>query len=293
MLRSMKDLQDCTIGATDGAIGKVKDFYFDDDDWAVRYLVVETGSWLQSRKVLISPISLLKPDWPARTLPVSITQAQVRHSPDIDTDKPVSRQHEQDYLGYYGYPAYWGGTGLWGEGVVPYGLVPYNLVPESVGFGANRAEQERDAEAFASAKRARHRQDDPHLRSCQAVMGYHLHATDGEIGHVEGMLVDELTWAIRYLIVNTSNWWLGHQVLVAPQWVTAVHWAEESVLVDLTRLSIQEAPPFDSTAELNRLTEMGLYKHHGRAGYWGGGGGAAGGAGAAEGAGAVPLPAKD
>ena len=281
MLRSMKDLEKCTIGATDGAIGKVKDVYFDDDDWAVRYLVVDTGSWLDSRQVLISPISLLKPDWATHTLPVSITQEQVRHSPDIDTDKPVSRQHEQDYLGYYGYPAYWGGVGLWGEGVVPYGLVP-----ESVGFGGDRAEQEREAEAYAEAKRARHRNDDPHLRSCQAVMGYHLHATDGEIGHVEGMLVDEQTWAIRYLIVNTSNWWLGHQVLVAPQWVTAVHWAEESVVVDLTRLSIQEAPPFDSTAELNRLTEMGLYKHHGRSGYWGAGDGGA------RGAGAVPLPAK-
>ena len=279
MLRSMKDLENCTIGATDGAIGKVKDFYFDDDDWAVRYLVVETGSWLDSRQVLISPISLLKPDWAARSLPASITQAQVRHSPGIDTDKPVSRQHEQDYLGYYGYPAYWGGTGLWGEGVVPYGLVPESV--GSGGFGATRAEQEREAEAYAAAKRARHRQDDPHLRSCQAVIGYHLQATDGEIGHVEGMLVDEETWAIRYLTVNTSNWWLGHQVLVAPQWVSAVHWAEESVFIDLTRVSIQEAPPFDSTAELNRLTEMGLYKHHGRPGYWSGG------------AGAVPLPAKE
>ena len=279
MLRSMKDLENCTIGATDGAIGKVKDFYFDDDDWAVRYLVVETGSWLDSRQVLISPISLLKPDWAARSLPASITQAQVRHSPGIDTDKPVSRQHEQDYLGYYGYPAYWGGTGLWGEGVVPYGLVPESV--GSGGFVATRAEQEREAEAYAAAKRARHRQDDPHLHSCQAVIGYHLQATDGEIGHVEGMLVDEETWAIRYLIVNTSNWWLGHQVLVAPQWVSAVHWAEESVFIDLTRVSIQEAPPFDSTAELNRLTEMGLYKHHGRPGYWSGG------------AGAVPLPAKE
>ena len=281
MLRSMKDLEACTIGATDGDIGTVKDFYFDDDDWAVRYLVVDTGSWLDSRQVLISPISLLKPDWAARTLPVSISKAQVRHSPGIDTDKPVSRQHEQDYLRYYGYPAYWGGMGLWGEGLMPYGLVP-----ESVGFGANRAEQEREAEAYAAAKRARHRNDDPHLRSCQAVMGYHLHATDGEIGHVEGMLVDEQTWAIRYLIVNTSNWWLGHQVLVAPQWVTAVHWSDETVMVDLTRRSIQEAPPFDSTAELNRLTEMGLYKHHGRSGYWGPGESGVGGAGA------VPLPDK-
>lgn len=263
MLRSLQDLQNYAIGATDGPIGQVKDFYFDDDAWVIRYLVVDTGTWLSGRLVLISPLSVGRANWADGLLPVSITQSQVRNSPDIDTNKPVSRQHEADYLGYYGYPGYWGGAGLWGEG-----LYPYATPLDPAGPGAAGADGELAQEAFARAERARHRNDDPHLRSCDAVLGYHIHATDGEIGHVEDMLVDEQTWAIRYLVVNTSNWWIGHKVLVAPQWTTGVHWTDETVNVDLTRAVIQGAPAFETTADLNRQREMGLYAYHGRRGYW-------------------------
>ena len=265
MLRSVKDLEHYAIGATDGQIGHVKDLYFDDDAWVIRYLVVETGTWLSSRKVLITPISIHDPDWVERILPVSITQEQVRNSPDIDTDKPVSRQNEMQYLGYYGYPYYWGGGGMWGEG-----LYPYALAPDFVGYRQDRAERERDQLAFIEADRERHRNDDPHLRSCEAVAGYHIQATDGEIGHVEGFLVDDETWAIRYLIVDTSNWWLGHKVLISPTWISGVHWSDESVSIDLTREAISQAPPFDSAVELDRGREMSLYGHYGRRGYWGG-----------------------
>jgi|SRR5450830_423961 len=109
MLRNTKDLDNFAIRATDGEIGNIKDMYFDDDAWVLRYFVVETGSWLSSRKVLISTVSVQQPDWHGKTLPVSITKSQVSSSPDID--KPVSRQNEEQYLGYYGYPYYWGGTG--------------------------------------------------------------------------------------------------------------------------------------------------------------------------------------
>jgi len=116
MLRSMKDLEDYALGATDGTIGHVKDFYFDDEAWVIRYLVVETGRWLSSRKVLISPIAIGNPNWVDRILPVSITKEQVKNSPDIDTAKPVSRQHEILDLNYYGFPPYWGGRDMgWGS----------------------------------------------------------------------------------------------------------------------------------------------------------------------------------
>ena len=111
MLRSMKDLEDYAIRATDGTIGHVKDFHFDDKAWGIRYLVLDTGTWLSSRKVLISPIAIGHPDWAGKILPVSITKEQVKNSPDIDTDKPVSRHNEIRYRGYYGYPFYWGGPG--------------------------------------------------------------------------------------------------------------------------------------------------------------------------------------
>ena len=118
MLRNVKDLRGYRIRASDGVIGKVDDFYFDDETWAIRYLVVDTGTWLSGRKVLISPIALGHAGWMGRQLPVALTRAQVERSPDIDTKKPVSRQHEAQYLGYYGYPVLLGRCGLMGNGRV-------------------------------------------------------------------------------------------------------------------------------------------------------------------------------
>jgi len=264
MLRSMNDLENYAICATDGTIGHVKDFYFDDTAWVIRYLVVDTGTWLSSREVLISPIAIGKPNWADKVLPVSITKEQVKNSPDIDTDKPVSRQHEMRHLGYYGYPYYWGGAGLWGEGLYPGMMLPGYGGFASTPYPANPQAQE----AYARAEAARHEDDDPHLRSCKAVMDYHIEASDGGIGHVQGLLVDEETWAIRYLIVNTSNWWLGHQVLIAPQWIKNISWTEATVSVDLTRQAVKDAPPYDATAQLNRTQEMGIHEHYGRPGYW-------------------------
>lgn len=261
MLHNLKDLENFTISATDGEIGHVKDFYFEDDSWVVRYLVVEAGTWLASRKVLISPISAHHPDWSARTLPVSISMEKVKLSPDFDTDKPVSRQNEEQYIGYYGYPGYWGGSGMWGEG-----LYPYTMAPGFAGYGVDHDERLRELEAFVRNERARHRNDDPHLRSCNAVTGYDIHATDGDIGHVSGFLFDDATWAIRYLIIDTSNWWVGHKVLIAPAWITAVNWSDHTVAIDLTRESIKSAPTYDSTVEWNRDLDIDLQNYYGRNG---------------------------
>ncbi len=266
MLRNLNDLQGYALRARDGDVGHVKDFYFDDARWVVRYLVVETGSWLASRKVLISPVSVTDPDHNAKVLAVSITQAQVKDSPDIDTDKPVSRQHERDYLGYYGYPAYWDSVGLWGAGSLP-GL----MLPE-VGYsatlaadaGAIREEGVRVAPIPAPGPV----DDDPHLRACRDVTGYHIKAVDGEIGHVQGFIVDDASWAIRYLVVATSNWWVGRQVLVAPQWIQEVSWAERLVTVNMTRKAIQDAPAWNAELPPDRTHEIEIYRHYDRTGYW-------------------------
>jgi PRC-barrel domain protein len=253
MLRNVKDLRGYAIRATDGLIGKVDDFYFDDEDWGIRYLVVDTGSWLSGRKVLISPIAVGHAGWMARRLPVALTRAQVEHSPDIDTRKPVSRQHEAEYFRYYGYPYYWGGAGLWGMGAYPGGLTTENRIEEEL--KAHRAH-------------TTGMPDDCHLRSSNAVIGHHIEATDGDIGHVEDLLVDNYTWAITYLIVATSNWWGGRRVLIAPQWIKDVSWSEAKVSVDLTRQAVKDAPAYDSAAQLERQPEQGIGEHHGRPGYW-------------------------
>jgi sporulation protein YlmC with PRC-barrel domain len=263
MLRSMSDLEGYAIRATDGTIGHVNDLYFDDEAWVVRYLIVDTGSWLSSRKVLISPIAIGQSSWTDKILSVSLTREQVENSPAIDTDKPVSRQHEMEYLGYYGYPYYWGGAGFWGAGVYP------SMMVMGIGFAGSADRLRAQADPARAARRAaQHQNDDPHLRSGKAVMKYDIEASDGDIGHVQGLLLDEETWAIRYLIVDTSNWWLGHQVLIAPQWIKNVSWPDHTVLVNLTRQAVKDAPPYDSTVRLDRDKEIGLHKHYERAGYW-------------------------
>ena len=154
MLRNVKDLRGYAIRATDGVIGKVDDFYFDDEDWGIRYLVVDTGSWLSRRKVLISPIAVGHAGWMARRLPVALTRTQVEHSPDIDTRKPVSRQHEAEYFRYYGYPYYWGGGGLWGMGAYPGGLTTENRIEEELKVHRARTAGRRMIATCAAATRS-------------------------------------------------------------------------------------------------------------------------------------------
>jgi uncharacterized protein YrrD len=264
MLRDVKDMLGFVIEATDGALGHVRDFYFDDEAWVIRYLVVETGDWLANRKVLVSPFSMREPMWKLEKLPVRLTREQVRASPSVDTDKPVSRHYELNFGGYYSYPKYWGGIGLWGSGYYPW------IMDKGLGHGGAVFEH---VAAQGGRQRVAHRadehgDDDPHLRSCNAVIGYHIHATDGDVGHVQGMLVDEKSWAIRYLIINTSNWWLGHQVLVAPEWITEVSWFDRKVIIDLTRQAIQESPRWDPALLPDRPQEALVYQHYGRKGYW-------------------------
>jgi hypothetical protein len=172
------------------------------------------------------------------------------------------------YSAYYGYPYYWGGVGLWGGDAYPGAM----LANAGLGSGASdtdytRAQQKNEDQAY-SREVHRRANDDQHLRSCEAVKGYHIHATDGDIGHVDGFLVDERTWAIRYLILNTSNWWLGHQVLIAPAWCEDVSWAHSKVTTGLTRQEVQNAPTYDSVRALNRNDEVGIYRHYQRTGYW-------------------------
>jgi sporulation protein YlmC with PRC-barrel domain len=248
MRYSVKDLTGYAIGATDGDLGKVDDFYFDDESWTIRYLVAETGNWLQNRKVLISPFALGKTDLSGQRLDVSLTRKQVEESPGIDTDKSVSRQHEAAYLDYYGFPYYWGGPALWGP-------APH---PSLAGATPIRSEE---------ARAERHEVNDVHLRSANRVTGHHIEATDGDIGHVEDFIIDEETWEIRYMVVDTQNYWPGKQVLVAPKWIDRVSWSDQKVYVDLSRETIKNGPEYHPEA-LHRKYEETLYDYYKRPKYW-------------------------
>jgi uncharacterized protein YrrD len=257
MLRSMKDLHGFTIGATDGDIGTVKEFYFDDVSYTVRYVVVDTGGWLAERKVLLSPIAVRAMDWAHQRITAALTKAQVEKSPNIDTAKPVSRQHETAYHGYYGYTPYWMGAYLWGA-------YPYPAL--GTGPALSAADLARERRWNWAAKE---RDDDPHLRSSRVVTGYHIQATDGDIGHVEDFLVDDQSWTIRYLLVDTTNWWAGKKVLVAPAWIERVDWAESKVHVTVTRAQIETSPEYEPARPVERAYEMQLYDHYGHPRYWG------------------------
>jgi len=263
MLRSMHDLDNYSIAATDGNIGEVIDFLFDDHEWVLRYFVVETGSWLSSRKVLLSPIGIQKINWRKKEFPAFITKEQVKNSPNIDTDKPVSRQHEIDTLGYYGYPYYWGSAGIWGDS-----MYPYSLYGGIVQYPEEHEELDTNALTREEANRESHQNDDPNLRSCKTIIGYHIHATDGEIGHVSGLIIEDDTMAVRYLIVDTANWFGGHKTLISPEWIKNMDWLEQSVTSNLTRDKIKTAPEYQAKESLNREQEIAVYDHYGLPGYW-------------------------
>jgi uncharacterized protein YrrD len=263
MLCTVKDLERYTIHATDGDIGHVGDVYFDDQTWVARYLVVDTGGWLTGRNVLISPMSVTSMTSADRVLTVSVTRQQVQESPDIDTDKPISRQHERSLLGYYGYPYYWGSGGLWGDGSFPSLLL--NASERGTATPAHRANVARVLEEGEAGSDP---DADSHLRSCNAVSGYRIEAADGHMGKIKGFLLEESTWAIRYLIVNTSEWWLDHEVLVAVQWIDTVRWMDNVVTVSLTRQAVKDSPAYDPERTLDRGQEAALFKHHEKGGYW-------------------------
>lgn len=245
MLSKAKTIKGYKLESLDGEIGSVKGFYFDDHRWTIRYLVADTGSWLTGRLVLISPYALNRVIQGDECLTVDLTKKQIENSPSLDSHKPVSQQFESDYYGYYGWPPYWSGSSVWGD----------------------TTHLERDRNKWVKSS-AQGKPWDRHLRSTQEVTGYHIQALDGEIGHVDDFVIDDDTWAIRYLVVSTKNWWPGKQVLVSPDWIERVSWSESKVFINLTREDIQGSPPFTDDTLLTRDTEEGLHRHYNREGYW-------------------------
>lgn len=246
MLDRASTLNGFSLKSRDGEIGNIKDFYFDDEHWAVRYLVASTGTWLAQRKVLISPYAVGPVSRAEQRIAVNLTRRQIEDSPSLDTDKPVSRQFETIYYEHYGWPMYWSGPFLWGASTSPAVRDADLMTPPAVPAPNG----------------------DPHLRSTNAVTGYHVKATDGEIGHIEDFLVDDETWAIRYLIVDTQNWWPGKRVLVSPQWIDRVSWFESKVFVTLDRSVVKQAPTYTHDTPVTREFEARLHEHYQRPGYW-------------------------
>ena len=231
MQRNINSLMGYTVGATDGEIGKVEDFYFDDKTWTLRYMVMKSGNWFSGREMLISTYALIKNLWDTGTFLVNLTKEQVRNSPDINTDQPVSRQQEIELHGYYAWQNYWDG-GYYAGGL--------SAIADPYVATAQKRLNEQGSNGKQSAY-------DQHLRSTHKVTGYHIHATDGEIGHVKDFVIDNKTWQIVYLVVNTHNWFGGKEVLIPVTHVTEVEWDNSKVYVDVTVDSVKNSIAFDNS----------------------------------------------
>lgn len=245
MLDRARMLRGYKLNSLDGELGSVKEFFFDDRHWAIRYLVADTGSWLAERQVLISPYALGAVSRDAHHISVNLTRKQIEDSPSLGTHLPVSRQFQEAYYGYFGWPTYWSGPYMWGS-------YPYIARDHELWRHANPAESPWD----------------PHLRSTHDMDGHHIEGTDGQVGHVDDVIIDDETWAIRYLVIDTRNWWPGKKVLVSPKWITEVSWSESKVVVDLSREAIQGSPEYTEGSLLDRDYEARLHHHYDRHGYW-------------------------
>ena len=224
MFQSIKQLYGIKLGASDGDIGHVKDCYFDDQIWAVRYVVADTGSWLPGRQVLISPHAFGNLEQAGKVLRVNLTRKQIEDSPSIESHKPVSRQFEEEYHRYYGWPYYWQGDGLWGMSGFPILELPAKPLPIEP----------------ATARGPQPERPDAHLRSTQAVGGYGLQASDGMIGHVCDFMMDAQSWAIRQLVIKTGHRFSGKEVQIPTRKVDRISYPDSTVFVNLTKEAVEQ-----------------------------------------------------
>lgn len=254
MLRHKSQVNGYAIHANDGIIGTVSDFLFDDDTWLVRWLVIDTGNWLPGHKVLLPPSALAAANHTDRQFSVKLTKQQVKECPGIKSDQPVSRQSEVDIYNYYGWTPYWG-TGSY-LGMVGYGG---GVVGTAAGTRPSLKLMQRE-KGIDDAQR---RKDDLALRSADEVIGYHIHASDGEIGHVEDILVEDDDWSIHYLIVDTKNWWPGKKVLISPLSVRKIEWTDRQVRLGADRQKIKDSPAYDPSMTVDPIYEKNYRNHYG------------------------------
>tara|TARA_R110002110_G_scaffold79007_1_gene206838 strand:+ start:947 stop:1705 length:759 start_codon:yes stop_codon:yes gene_type:complete len=236
-----KTIKNMKIKATDGELGHCTDLLFDERQWTARYLVVETGSWLFGRTVLIPIVSVDRIDVDADLIEVCLSQEEVKNAPDINTDAPVSRRHEINIMDYYAYGYYWAG-GLWGTGLDPMALRTTLDAPEE--------------------KIPPKQEGDPNLRSVNEIIGYQIDTKDDETGAVNEAYVNARDWRITYWVVKTGGWFSGKEVLLAADWITDITWTDQAISTDLTSKQIESAPEFEPP--LDEEYEQALATHYDR-----------------------------
>ena len=265
MLFAVSGLIGCSVEASDGEVGAVKDFLFDDQTWKIRWMTVEAGDWLPGRRrVFIHPSAIAplhispKPTLPMMSssaplqLTVNLARAQIEAGPHAHEDDPVTTDMEALLYDYYAWDPFWGASHF-GGAALP------NAESRIVGDAARR---EADAEIPPL-------DGDDHLHSVAEFKDYYVHAVDGDIGHVENLLADDANWEVRYLVIATRNWWPGKVVQLSPYAVKDIDWFGEHINMNVTRDQVRSAPAWDPLAMADEISEDDLHRHFGWAGYGG------------------------
>jgi hypothetical protein len=286
MLIKSKTIRSYKLRGIDGDVGSVKDLYFDDKYWTVRYLVANTGSWLNSLQVLISPYFLKNLDFGSEVINVDLTRNQIENSPALDQATPVSRQYEESYHAYFGYPLYWVGPNTWGDS--PYIIRdrmnwskprgpntensgdknPGVYGRETAGTGTYSSESSIQQGTNTGLTNSGSSWDS-NLRSIEDVNGHKIHTTDEDkIGHVDDFIIDEDTWTIRYLVINTGNLFTGKKVLISPEWIERISWEDSRVYLNMTKETLKKSPEYSDENGLTRDYESSLFSYHNKTPYW-------------------------
>lgn len=253
MLFSLRSLSNHAIQATDGEIGRIESFYFDDESRFIRYVVAEPGQWFDRTKVLLSPYSIRAVDDATRRVEVNLTRQQVASSPDIDTESPITRQMEVDCFTHYRWPFYWTGAGVWGA-AAPLGS-DFELPPAS-----NATAQGQELPDCVKSQ--------VYLRSLSSALGCHVFANKGELGHLDDFIVDDQGWMIRYFVVRFRKLIASHLLLIARDWVNSIHWKSRKIRIALPKEKVIHSPPFDASVPISREYEELLHRYYEKQGYW-------------------------
>ena len=243
--RRVRDFTSLTLYAVDGQVGSILELYFDDQNWTVRYLIVQTGGWLMGRNVLIAPVAVAGIDDADGSMRINLRKDRIEQAPPIEQAKPISRRYEERYYEHFRWAPYWQpGSTILGS------PIPY-AEPPTMGL---------DEPVFSESP------EKSHLRSSAEVTGYGIHAQDGEIGHIEDLVIDDEDWIVRYAEVDTRNWLPGKKVLVQTGRIKQIDWHSRSVTMSLTRKAIESAPAYDPSMLITPDYEIELFKHYGKSG---------------------------
>ncbi len=254
MLKTLLEMRGYRLRAIDKDLGSVEDFYFDDRLWKIRYLVADTGNWLPGRQVLIGQEALGRSSWEDKVFPVTLTSAEIEDSPGIETDLPFSLQKEKELRLFFQWREYWNDEIF---------IQPPGFMPMSVADGVPA-----DPSIQPGLKSSARLDENSHLRSATEVQEYYIRAQDGEIGHVDDFIVEDTTWDIRYLIVDTQNWLPGKKVLISHKWVNSIDWNKQTVGVEMLRETIERSPEYDPNKPINREYEVRMYDFYGKPHDW-------------------------